>query len=279
MRTTTLDDILFPVEARPLYFRAGNGDEREAGTHQVVVNLTCETPVGVVGRNYHLVSNQQAVNYARQCAAQLFGTDKAENLEVFNVYAPPRGWCCHVDLIHKGYEVNLFKQEVYLPFVRVTNSYNATRALRFDIGYCRKLCLNGMVFEAEAIRFNFSHSRNAVGRGLDFAVGKGKLDALRQRLASDVQKLHDYPVAPGWERPLFFKALDLPLPPPDEEKRPERRELFESLKCEVARQTEDYFEKLGRNGYALLNAMTDFASHPPEVKHFHCCPTGLVSWE
>ncbi len=34
---------------------------------------------------------------------ELFGSDEAENIEIFNVDAPSAGSYCHVDLVHKNY--------------------------------------------------------------------------------------------------------------------------------------------------------------------------------
>ena len=68
--------------------------------------------------------------------------------------------------------------EVYIPYVRVTNSYNTTRALRFDVGLCRKICLNGVIFEAETIRFIFSHVKHEIKDSISFSVRKERLKKL-----------------------------------------------------------------------------------------------------
>ena len=269
MRQTDLNAVLFPVEMKPIHFLNAQNIQVPVKSHSVVVNKRKGEPVGVVSSGYRLVTNEEAIRFAKDCAGQLFGTDKSGDLEVFNVYAPERAWCCHIDLVHKGFEVNIMKKEVYLPFVRVTNSYNATRALRFDVGYCRMLCLNGAIFEAEAIQFKFTHSRKAIQTSLDFRVEKGKLDKLRKMFETNAEKLHDYPIPDGMEVPLFFKALNLPLPKPKEDRPGERQECFESLKNEAIRLIKAYFTLLGKNAYAVFSAVTDFASHPPEIKYFH----------
>ena len=275
MRSTDLNAILFPVDLRDLTFTTKDGKTRPVPSHRVVVNRYSSEPVGVVGQSYRLVTNQEAVDYGRQCASQLFGNVKPEALEVFNVYAPARGWCCHVDLMHKGWEVNIWKQEVYLPFVRVTNSYNATRALRFDVGYCRKVCSNGVVFEEETIRFTFAHSRESLRQTPSFEVGKGKLDGLRQKFTATAELLHGYAVPASAELPLFFKALALPLPPTPQEITPRQKEFFQALTKAARNCLATYTAPLGRNGYAVFNAATDFATHPPEIKYFQRNPHAM----
>jgi len=282
MRETTLDSVMFPVALRSLTFTSPDGNARRVKSHMAVVNCRTEQPVGVVGESYRLVPNAEAVEYGRQCARLLFGDVKPEALEVFNVYAPLSGWGCHVDLMHKGWEVNIRKREVYLPFVRVTNSYNATRALRFDVGYCRKVCSNGVIFEEETIRFTFSHSREALRRGPHFEVGKDLLDDLRRRFAATADRLYGFQVPPGAELPLLFKALQLPLPPASQQITTRHVELFEDL-AKVARdRLGRYTASMGANAYAVFNAATDFASHPPEIKHFrrsqHAMQTSAGTW-
>lgn len=269
MRNTKLDDILFPVEMQPIYRLDKNKQPVKLPSHRTVVNLQTQQSVGVVSAGYRLVKNQEALGFAQDCARQLFGAAKAEELEVFNVYAPECAWCCVLDLIHKGHEVNIFRSEVYLPFLRVTNSYNGTRALRFDVGFCRKLCTNGMIFEKQAIEFRFTHTHRQIGQTLQFHVAKDQLNTLRRKFEGNAERLFNYAVPPGWEVPLFFRALRLPLPPKaDDANNVEAVERFEVLKAEVENLVMKYFQEIGRNGYALFNAVTDFASHPPKVPKF-----------
>lgn len=275
MRQTDLSAVTFPVEMRPIHFSNDHGKQIPIKTHNVVVNKRTEGHLGVVNAGYRLVTNQEAVNFAKDCASQLFGEIQLDNLEVFNVYAPERPWCCHIDLIHKGFEVNFFKKEVYLPFVRVTNSYNGMRALRFDIGYCRKLCLNGVIFEREAIEFKFTHSRSAIGKRLDFKIAKGKLEALRQKFETDAERLHRFQIPVEMELPIFFKALVLPLPTENEDLPQAKQQFFQEITRQVSLLIKEYFGRLGPNAYALFNAMTEFASYPPEIKYFRRSPHSM----
>lgn len=273
MRRTDLDAILFPVAVRRVFFQNADGRPVPIEGRKVIVNDKTQHALGVVNAGYRLVTNQEALTFAQKCASQLFGNVKAGDLEVFNAIAPERGWCCHVDLIHKGYEVNFLKNEVYLPFVRMTNSYNGTRALRFDVGYCRKLCRNGVIFEKETIEFKFSHSEQAIGKTLEFQVEKGRLEGLRQRFEKDAERLHGFTIPEATELPLFFKALSLPMPLSETNGDDERRwDIFRHLADEASKMTDGYFKSLGRNAYALFNALTDFASNCPEIKGFHRDP-------
>ena len=52
--------------------------------------------------------------------------------------------------------------ETYTPFVRITNSYNGTRALRIDLGFLREHCSNGVIFEQVAATLTVPHTRQGL---------------------------------------------------------------------------------------------------------------------
>ncbi|MEQ1853453.1 MAG: DUF932 domain-containing protein [Chthoniobacteraceae bacterium] len=234
-----------------------------------------------VGSGYRLVTNEEALKFARQCASELFGAAHS-NLEVFNICIPARPNFCRIDLIHKGYEVNVFRQEVYLPFLRLTNSYNASRALRFDIGYCRKLCLNGVIFESEVIEFRFPHSRMRIPETLDFKLGKERMETVTKKFGARAERLLGHGIERSTAVPLFFKALELPLPKTPDDLRNRREELFEPLKLNAESLIEKYSEEMGSNAYALFNAVTDFATRPSGLRNFrraeHSMQTQAGRW-
>ena len=204
------------------------------------------------------------------------------NLEVFNVHTPARPNFCRIDLIHKGYEVNVFREEVYLPFLRLTNSYNASRALRFDIGYCRELCLNSVIFESEVIEFRFPHSRVRIPETLDFKLGKERMEMIRQQFCARAARLLSHELDASTAVPLFFKALQLPPPKSPDDLSARGQELFEPLKLDAESRLQRYAEEMGANAYALFSAVTDFASRPPGLRDFrrsqHSTQTQAGRW-
>ena len=280
-RKTDLGKVLFPVEMRPLHFLGDDDQPVILDSHRAVINTHTGDHLGVVGSGYRLVTNEEALKFARQCASELFGAAHA-NLDIFNIYTPPRPNFCRIDLIHKGYEVNVFRQEVYLPFLRLTNSYNARRALRFDIGYCRKLCLNGVIFESEVIEFRFPHSRERIGETLSFKLGKERMEAVRKKFGAQAERLLSYGVDKAVAVPLFFKAMNLPLPKSPDDYRDRAEELFEPLKSSAESLVKKYEDEMGANAYAIFNALTDFASRPPGLRDFrraeHSMQTQAGRW-
>lgn len=265
-------ELLGSVDVRRLGFVDGAGRPRPIASHRVIVDRESGTPLGVVGAGYRLVTNEEALDYGRDCAAQLFGAT-ATDMEVFNVLAPRTRSFCHIDLIHRAHEVHLLEWEIYLPFVRITNSYNSTRALRFDVGYCRKICLNGVIFGNRSIRFAFPHSREGMPGRPDFEAGAHMLDALKKSFIGTAERLMELQIVKADALALVFRGLGLSLPEASAEG--PVRETFLALRDAARIRVERYEKQLGSNAYAAFNAMTDFASHPPDVSRFRRSPHSL----
>lgn len=87
-----------------------------------------------------------------------------------------------IDLMHRTHVLNYWDSEIkkddpFTPFLRVTNSFNGARALRFDIGFMRKHCSNGVIFEEEVATIKASHSKEALAHWLS---GKSHLEEALQ---------------------------------------------------------------------------------------------------
>ena len=267
-RITEIEALMFPVELRPVYTDTGSdGKEyQNIPNSRVVVDKKSGEPLGVVSKNYRLLTNEQALKMGKQCCTELFGSNGAANIEVFNVDAPSTGSYCYIDLIHRGYVMNLWndsaRSDSYIPYVRVTNSYNRSRALRFDIGFCREVCLNGAIFGAETIPFVYNHTKHELNTSdVRFNLQKGKIGKLIQDFRSHTTKLRNYRISKA-------QALDLILGlfrikdenEIDFESEKEDSAEYDALLRVLDRRLDKYSE-LGENGYALFNAVTDIASH------------------
>jgi len=166
MRRTDLKQVIFPLRIQSVYFEEYRGEntvKRKIPHSQVIVNAETGDPISIVSKEYRVVTNEEAIEFGKKCFKELFNTVNTDDLEIFNIIAPETRSFCHIDLIHKKYQVNIGRQEVYLPFIRITNSYNRSRALSFDIGFCREICDNGAIFEEDSIKFKFSHTKKRIG--------------------------------------------------------------------------------------------------------------------
>lgn len=277
-RLNHLEDILFPVELRPVFAFVGCSREQRRVRipgKRAVVNMANHRAVGVVSSGYRLVTNREAVDAARQCCREVFPETQPSEWQVNAVDAPSTGGYCHIDLVHNtsalDFEYLLVGErpdvpEVFGPFIRVTNSYNGQRALAFSIGFFRKICKNGMVGSEVIIHFRFNHSRSDLGEGIKFQVEYDRLSKMKNSFLECFQALRDCPVS----RPHFESLIQgvLLLKGPKELK-PETREAAEwlGLQQHLKDLSERYARDQGENAYAVLNGITEFASHPPENQH------------
>ena len=142
-RQTDLQKVLFPVEEQPIFFMPRKYDFKKIKNYKAIVNKSNNTIISVVSSDYQLITNERALELGKKCFKQVFQTINTNDMEVYNITFPQTRSFCHIDVIHKNYTLNIGKKEVWLPFIRITNSYNRTKALCFDFGFCRELCENG----------------------------------------------------------------------------------------------------------------------------------------
>jgi len=271
-RITSIDNLLFPTEEHPIFahIRSTDGERRvRVPERKAIVNATTGNVIGVVSHDYKLVTNKEALDLGKRCCQDLFEDIKDKEWVVFKADAPSTGSYCHIDLIHKTFVMNFFdtpqRKETYVPYVRVTNSYNALRALRFDVGFCRKLCSNGVVFESETISFRYSHTRDAMPANINFEIQKGKLKKMQNDFAAYISTLQNLAISAGDALNLLTAVIGIPdsaaleLEPGSKE-----QAEFDRLRAHVSGLVSDYRADLGDNAFSLFNAITDLASNPPQ---------------
>lgn len=148
-------DVLFPVDLHPVFVPSVDKQEqlllvddrlRRAQGFSAVMAEDTGHVFAVVAQNYGLVTNQKALELAKECFQTIFQVLKAEDMVDFNVIMPQTRSFCHVDFIHRETKFSLFQNDDWFPYLRVTNSYNRMFALNFDLGFCRGICRNGVIF-------------------------------------------------------------------------------------------------------------------------------------
>lgn len=265
-RITDLDEILFPIDQEQLISRRADGTGlRPIGTHTAIINRASGQPVGIVSRGYHMVTNAAALELGKRCARELLGAGATAELEVWKVDAPSTGSHCFVDLIHPAHALNLLGSEapaeVYVPYLRITNSYNGTRALRFDVGFCRKLCANGVIFETDTIRFWYPHLRREIGHDdIQFEIRPGQLERLTERFRRFVQLARSVPLTADESREEVRRVVGFASDQAINAMEDVRRRLRGLAIANEANQAlMRYRSELGPNAYAAFNTMTELA--------------------
>jgi hypothetical protein len=258
---------MFPIEECGVLVDASDGVRPVPG-RKAILNAKTRDVLGIVSRDYRIVTNEQALGWAMECCGAAFPETKPVEWEVSAADAPGTAGHCYIDLEHRSGAIDFSlapgadKPEAYGPFVRVTNSYNGLRALAFDVGFLRKVCKNGLILRESLVRFSFAHSRQDIGSVIRFDVPKAPLAAAKASFGAFLQTLREQAVANDHFFPLVVAALSIRAPDPSEADARTAHQ-WEALAAHVRDLQGRYTSDLGQNAYAVLNVITDFASQPP----------------
>lgn len=265
-RLTELNQVLFPVDMAPVYVKLPNGGFQPVPGKRAVLNTETGRAVSVVGDQYQLVTNSQALHYGQLCCESAFPQTAAHEWTVDTVDGPSTGGHCMIDLLHSTTTFNPFgtdprmEREVYSPFVRVTNSYNRTRALSLYFGFLRARCSNGLIVAQDAIMIRFDHNAHNIDRRIRSELNQELSGQLQNQFTAFVTSLRECSVPQHFFKPILRAALRL------EEPKVYKRSTAAALvgiDASLDSVSYTYSRALGENGYGLLNALTDFATNPP----------------
>lgn len=158
MRKTDVKSVLFPVTLQPLFLHNRNKPIQDFAA--VVGKFDDKESIfSIVTKDYHLIKNEEALELGITAYQKLLDKTSKNDFEIFNVIYPKTRSSVSIDIVHNEFKVNVWKKEVYVPYLRIINSYNRTKALTFDIGFCRKLCDNGVIFEKDIVKIKIYHQR------------------------------------------------------------------------------------------------------------------------
>lgn len=269
-RMTTLDDALFRVSVVPAAAVMEGADGTRlirAKTLRAIVDADDDRVLGMVGEGYRLVTNEQALDWARRCGQAVFPQTSPSDWSVFSVDGPSSGSFCRIDVAHQQTVLNFAGQtpagprEAFGPFIRVTNSYNGQRALRFDIGLVRWICTNGMIFADHVVTFRFAHSKVALPQPPEFRVNQPKLSSWLNGFEANIATLQERMLTPAVIFDLVLGVLRLRPPSAPDAPAYLVRE-WEAIQSHLQTLIARYTKEVGDNAYAAFNVMTDFATRP-----------------
>ena len=264
----SMGDALFPVELSDVYVKLpGDGRQSEtrghnfvrAGSFSAIVALDNRLVFSVVAPDYKLVTNEDALALGRICFREIFTITDIAKMKPFNVIMPKTRSFCHMDFVHDGAQFDPFKKDPWTPYLRITNSYNRMFALNFDLGFCRGICKNGVIFGKKNIEFKFVHSKRANDPEVEFKLRAGELLALETEFTEALLNLKRFHVPRVVMWALACKVFRQSL---SVNASPRQQEIWETKNEAIDNLADEYFSKLGENGYAALNVLTDFASRP-----------------
>jgi hypothetical protein len=259
-----INEAFFPVERRALFMRAHNDRSKfqELPSHFAVMDVERETPFAVVTDNYELVTNEDAYEMAKEVMARVFHTLRIDDLECLNITMPATRSFCHIDLIDRTSDFSPWKEDKWTAFLRISNSYNRTRLLKFEIGFCRWICLNGVIFGSKSIEFSDSHTTLGKERVKHFAENIGDIRKLESAMTEKLHQLKRCPVPEKEMLPLLCRAFDIKWTVEDLTDHQRRINNLVSFRERTGQLVQSYFSEMGPHGYAALNVLTDYATYP-----------------
>lgn len=269
--TAELETLMYPVSMHPIVATLGEGNEikhtNQTHSHLAIVNETTNEIVSVVSKNYKLLTNKDALKLAKETFSKIFTNVRADDFVPFKVIAPKSGASCHIDLIHK--DVNLsetkWTQDTWYPFLRVTNSYNRTKAYTLELGFVRQLCSNGVIFKKSTVEIKYSHDRLKIEK---IDADLSKLKKLENEFVEHLIKMRELKLKTNNLVGLVCKALNLRFDVFSKNSKKKTREIerFNRTKSIINQIAAGYIEEMDYNGYAIFNILTDFVSHQDQYK-------------
>lgn len=272
-RNTDLQSLMFPVELRDVYVDVPVGSDSPGRSkqmiiheprHRAVVNTMTNHIFSVVTDEYKLISNLDAFEIARRIFGQLFHSTNPKEMEVFNIITSEENSYCHIDIIHNTYRVNIWKTEIFIPFIRATNSYNRHKTLGFDIGFVRKLCSNGIIFEGKTVKLRYLHSGRGVINYDNIVADVNQLHNLEELFKQYMDKIKEKMIS----RNIAFATMQsvLQLKFDVQHKNPKiaqkNQERLENFVNDFDRIYDSYKQDYGESAYTLFNTMTEYCREP-----------------
>ena len=260
-------EAFFPVELRPVYSdNASKKSEKsrklkKLPRHLAVTDIERDEAFAVVSRDYKLVTNEEAYDMAKLAISKVFKILELKDLVCLNITMPETRSFCHIDLVHRQAKFEPWEEDEWTAFLRITNSYNKMRSLRYELGFCRWICLNGMIFGAKSIELSYAHTRREMREVVKFKDNIGDIKVLEAELVEQLHQLKRYYVPEDEMLPLFCQIFDVKIDNPEKIKE-KRLEQIQEMKSQIKKIIRKYFDELGPNGYATLNVLTDYASRP-----------------
>lgn len=262
-----LKDPFFPVERQPIFLKGEKSPFRKVDGYKAIVDKTTGCTLSVVSSKYRLILNEEAYEWADHVIKGIFTGKTLKDFEFFNILMPKSKASCKIDLIIPNQFYFLFdnSNESFIPFLRITNSYNRTKPLKYEIGFCRWICKNGTIFGQRGVSFAMSHSEpinlNEIQRLTEMGRNQiGDIGALWKVFESKMNILRQIELPITTVLPIYCKAYGIHVKKTDISDT--LKTIYSSRVKQIRTAGKEYFKELGNNAYAMMNVLSDYASFP-----------------
>lgn len=265
-----LKQIMFPVALIDLFtdrFIDESGSEKglKVKEYKAVINLRSTEIYSVVSNDYYLLTNEEALELGKKVFVKLFPIIEKDDLMLLNVTFSKRLTFSFIDLIHNSVKFDVWEQETWLPFLRITNSYNRTYAFTLELGFVKEVSWAGIIFDKKTIEIKKVHSGP-----IDFNKIKADISTLQKVQAEFINymlNLRRFLVPSKYIFPLVLKALQLDynFEKYFNPKNPitlnafitSQIEEYKNLRTSSQRMFYNHSANYGESAYAAFNAIID----------------------
>lgn len=262
-----IKEAFFGVERVPLYYQSQHSGAHHLSRHYGILDKERDKLISVVSKDYHLIENKRAYEAAETIVGAVFTSKKLEDMEFYHLFQPTTRSFMRLDLISKEEEEGcvsspLSRHDTWRAFLRITNSYNSLNALRYEVGFCRGICLNGMIFSPRSVQLKFVHDRQLRLALSELGPRLGTIRSLELRMSQSLQRLHETRVPRDRMLPLFLQAFPLKVGLNVNKLSEAQIKHLRARRDQVSGLIDVYIDEMGENAYTMLNVLTDFASYP-----------------
>ena len=266
----TVDDglhaVMFPVRKVAVFAETEPGRKERIHGKRALINDDTRRVLSVVSDQYQVLRNRTALELARTCCIAAFPNTAPANWEIFSVEAPRTGGHCRIDLKHRGkvpgydWSFSDAEQDTYAPFIRVTNSYNRTCVFGLRFGLVRCACTNGWIDWHSSITIAVAHDVKEMEASIEAKISEAKFRKVYAEFRGLIGPLRGVEVERCRFRPIMQSVLQIRKP---QGIPTERERAWQSLEQKLDDVASKYVEEFGETAYALMNAISDVATHPP----------------
>lgn len=264
-----ISDAMFPVIEQDICLATPYGRSTKIPGYHAIVDAERGKTLSVVTDNYKLILNEEAYKLADLIIRGVFTDRTIHDFECYNVRISRSRGSCIIDLIIPNNFAEVFgnPDESWTPFLRITNSYNRRSMLRYEVGFCRWICLNGCIFGQKSFTISIRHdeldSHDQYEKVIRDARDKmGNIDSIWKTILRRLEALREIEISQLMVLPLFCKIFGVKI---DKNKMTDaKRETLTLRAKQIMNSAKEYFAEMGSNAYALFNVMTDYASFPAD---------------
>ena len=259
-----LQDIMFPVERVNVFAAVGPSSFRQFHGRKALINAVTGDVLSVVSDRYQVLTNQDALNLAIKACCRVIPSRRPHAWSVSAVGAPSTRARCWFDLQHPDFpSVQVRPDDIWESIVRVTNSYNRTRAFCLQIGFMRYACENRVLVRAGALlKVSVHHNVPGIAEAIEREIED--LDPVEvERAAVEFRRLLERLLRVAIPRHRFRALVQSVLKIQKPKAMSANRDsAWKALEQAIDRIRDEYVNDLGETAYALFNTITDLATDP-----------------